>query len=82
VDGVVSSAAVGQAKPGGAPFRAALALAGVSPAEALHVGDSLVNDVEGARAVGVRAIFVARGGEAAPRGVPTVRSLAEIASLL
>lgn len=82
LDGVVSSAVVGQAKPGGAPFRAALELAGVNPAEAVHVGDSLVNDVEGARGAGVRAILVARGGETAPQGVTTARSLAEIASLL
>ena len=50
-------------------------------AEALHVGDSLVNDVEGARAAGIRAVLVARDGRAQD-GVESVRSLAEVASLV
>lgn len=82
LDGVVSSAVVGEAKPGPAPFRAALALAGVEPAEAVHVGDSLRNDIEGARAAGVEAILVDRDGEGAPAGVRVVSSLAELPSLL
>ena len=69
VDGVVTSADVGAAKPDAAMFERALALAGVEPAEAVHVGDSVENDVEGARAVGIRAVLVARdGGPAAGRG--------------
>lgn len=82
VDGVVSSAVVGEAKPGPAPFRAALTLAGVRPEEAVHVGDSLVNDVQGARAAGVRAILLDRGQAPAPEGVTVIRSLAELASLV
>jgi FMN phosphatase YigB (HAD superfamily) len=45
------------------------------------VGDSLENDVEGARALGIRPILVQRDG-AAPGGVETVRSLAEVPALL
>ncbi|HEU0024693.1 MAG TPA: HAD-IA family hydrolase [Thermoleophilaceae bacterium] len=81
VDAVVSSAAVGAAKPDPAPFRRALELAGVGPGHALHVGDSLENDVEGARAAGVRPVLLARDGSH-PSGVESVRSLAEIASLV
>ncbi len=81
LDGAVSSAAVGEPKPGAAVFRAALAIAGVDAADALHVGDSLANDVEGARAAGIRAVLVARDGRA-PDGVESVRSLAEVASLV
>ena len=81
LDGAVSSAVVGRAKPAPAVFRAALREAGVSAEEAVHVGDSVANDVEGARAAGLRAILVARGGEA-PAGVETVRSLEELPSLL
>jgi putative hydrolase of the HAD superfamily len=81
LDGTVSSAAVGEPKPGPAAFRAGLALAGVTAAEAVHVGDSLEADVEGARAAGIRAVLVAR--EARPAGdVEAVSSLAELASLL
>jgi putative hydrolase of the HAD superfamily len=81
VDGVVTSAAAGAAKPDPAVFRRALSLAGVDGGEAVHVGDSLDNDVAGARAVGIRAILVQRGGEP-PAGVETVRSLTELSALL
>ena len=81
VDEVVSSAVVGAAKPDPAPFRRALELAGAEPEEALHVGDSPENDVAGARAAGVRAVLVDRDGSA-PAGIPTVRSLGELASLV
>ena len=81
LDGVVSSAEVGAAKPDPAPFQRGLELAGAEARAALHVGDSLVNDVEGARAAGVRAVLVAREGPPPP-GVESVPSLAEVASLL
>ena len=81
LDGVVSSAEVGEPKPSPAVFHAALEIAGVEAAEALHVGDSLVNDVEGARAAGIRAVLIARTGSA-PTGVASVRSLVEVASLV
>jgi putative hydrolase of the HAD superfamily len=81
VDGVVSSAEVGAAKPDPAPFRRALELAGVPPADALHVGDSLEGDLAGARAAGVPALLVARGGPPPP-GVPAVASLADLLPLV
>ena len=81
VDEVVSSAVVGAAKPDPAPFRHALELAGAEPEDALHVGDSPENDLAGARAAGVRAVLVDRSGSAPP-GVPSVRSLGELPSLV
>ena len=81
VDGVVSSAVVGFAKPAPEIFRVALDLAGVAPEEALHVGDSLTSDVEGARAAGVRGVLIARRGDA-PEGVEAIRSLEELPSLI
>jgi putative hydrolase of the HAD superfamily len=72
---------VGAAKPDPAIFEYALSLAGVGPGDAVHVGDSLDNDVAGARAVGIRPLLVARDG-AAPVGVETIRSLAELPALL
>jgi putative hydrolase of the HAD superfamily len=80
VDGVVTSADVGAAKPDPALFRRALELAGVPAAEAVHVGDSLDNDVEGARAAGIRPLLLVRQGEP-PAGVEALRSLAELPSL-
>ncbi len=82
VDGAVSSAVVGEAKPAPAVFRAALEIAGVEAGEALHVGDSLDKDIEGARAAGVRAVLVDRSGAPAPAGVETVGSLEDVASLI
>ena len=81
VDGVVTSAESGAAKPDPAVFRRALRLAGAAPGDAVHVGDSLDNDVAGARAFGIRPILVQRGGDP-PAGVEAVRSLAEVPSLL
>jgi putative hydrolase of the HAD superfamily len=81
VDDVVSSAVVGAAKPDPAPFRRALELAGAQPGDALHVGDSPENDLAGALAAGVRAVLVDRGASQ-PAGIPAVRSLAELSSLV
>ena len=60
LDGVVTSAEVGASKPDPAVFLAALDVAGVPAAEALHVGDSFVEDVEGARAAGIEAVWLRR----------------------
>ncbi len=59
IDGAISSAEVGAAKPDPAPVHAALALAGVDPADALLVGDS-AEDVDAARAAGVASIRLDR----------------------
>jgi putative hydrolase of the HAD superfamily len=81
VDGVVTSAEVGAAKPDPRVFERALAVAAVEPSEALHAGDKVDNDVEGAAAAGVRGVLVQREGEPPP-GVEAVRSLRELAALL
>jgi putative hydrolase of the HAD superfamily len=81
VDGAVSSAAVGAAKPAPAVFHAGLALAGCSVDEAVVVGDSVENDLAGARAVGLRAILVKRTGEL-PAGVEAVRSLRDVSAIV
>lgn len=60
LDGVVSSAAAGARKPDPEIFASALALANCAPREALHVGDTAEEDVEGARAAGIRALLLVR----------------------
>ena len=77
----MTSAEVGAAKPDRAIFERALDVARAEPGEAVHVGDSLENDVAGARAAGIRPVLVARDG-AAPGGVEAIRSLAELPALL
>jgi putative hydrolase of the HAD superfamily len=81
VDGIVTSAEVGAPKPDPRVFERALAIAGVAASEALHVGDKVDNDVEGAAAAGVRGVLLQREGEP-PAGVEAVRSLRELAALL
>jgi putative hydrolase of the HAD superfamily len=81
VDGVVTSAEVGAAKPSPRVFERALSIAGVEPAEALHVGDTVDNDLKGAAAAGVRAVLLARDGDP-PSGLETISSLRELAALL
>jgi putative hydrolase of the HAD superfamily len=65
VDGVLTSAATGVVKPDPAIFAAALAVAGVPAAQAVHVGDSLEEDVAGARAAGIRPVWLDRTGAGA-----------------
>jgi putative hydrolase of the HAD superfamily len=77
VDGVVASAVVGADKPAPELFEAALAIAGCGAAEAVHVGDSLSKDVEGARAAGLRAVLIDRAG-----GGGDIASLAELPRIL
>jgi haloacid dehalogenase superfamily, subfamily IA, variant 3 with third motif having DD or ED/haloacid dehalogenase superfamily, subfamily IA, variant 1 with third motif having Dx(3-4)D or Dx(3-4)E len=62
LDGAVSSAEAGARKPDPAIFEAALALAGCSADEAVHVGDTREEDVEGAEAAGIRALLLDREG--------------------
>jgi FMN phosphatase YigB (HAD superfamily)/membrane-associated phospholipid phosphatase len=63
VDGVVSSRDVGARKPDAVFYRAALLRAGragvpLAPARAVMVGDSWPNDVAGAHAAGLRAVWL------------------------
>ncbi|HLH65243.1 MAG TPA: HAD-IA family hydrolase [Solirubrobacteraceae bacterium] len=85
LDAVVTSAAVGAAKPDGAIFRFALELAGAQPRRAVHIGDSLREDVEGALRCGIRAVLLNRAGAregVAPPPALTISTLTELAPLL
>jgi putative hydrolase of the HAD superfamily len=81
VDGVVTSADVGAAKPDARIFRRGLELVGAAPEDAVHVGDSVAKDVEGARALGMRAVLLRRAGTP-PADVEHIRSLLELRGLL
>jgi len=62
LDGVVTSAGVGARKPDPRLFEVALEVAGCAPDDALHVGDTPGEDIEGARAAGIRALLIDRDG--------------------
>jgi putative hydrolase of the HAD superfamily len=80
LDGVVTSAAIGASKPDPLIFGAALALAGTRPDQAIHVGDSLADDLAGARACGIRPVLLDRSGSATvPADVEVIADLAALA---
>ena len=62
VDAIVGSKAHGRVKPHPSIFVAALRALDVSPDEVAMVGDSYEDDIEGARALGIRAILLDRDG--------------------
>lgn len=62
VDAWISSGAHGKVKPSPTIFRAALELLDVEPEEVAMVGDSPLDDVEGAKALGMRAFLLDREG--------------------
>jgi putative hydrolase of the HAD superfamily len=83
LDGAISSAEAGAAKPAPAIFERALALAGgVAPAAAVHVGDDVEADIAGARAAGIAPVLVVRDGAAGPGGVTTLDDLQALPGLL
>ena len=77
-DAVLTSHAHGKTKPHESIFRAMLEALDVPAAEAVMVGDTLDDDIEGARAVGMAAVLIDREGrhpEIADR-LPDLRGLA------
>lgn len=80
--GIVAGDMARAYKPHRALFEKALALSGCLPGEALHIGDSVSSDIEGARGAGLDAVLVLRGTGEAPQGVRAVRSLPEALALL
>ncbi len=72
LDGAVSSAEAGARKPDPAIFKPALALAGCAPEEALHVGDTAEEDVDAARAAGIRVLLLDRDGDGDVAGLDEV----------
>jgi putative hydrolase of the HAD superfamily len=82
ITSAVSSSEHGFMKPHPSIFAAALQLVDVQPHEAMMVGDSVKQDVDGALAAGMRAVLVHRGEgrhpmerDLAGRGVVVISSL-------
>jgi putative hydrolase of the HAD superfamily len=81
-DTVTISSLAQAAKPAPQIFHIALEKHAVDPEEAFHIGDSLRDDVEGARKAGLRAILLDRDGIQDGAGVQTIKSLEELLPLL
>ena len=82
----ISSSQHGYMKPHPSIFEAALKLMNVAPHEAVMVGDSMKQDIAGARRIGMEAVLVNRSPEAPAvndtDGIPIVRTLTELPELL
>ena len=83
---IVDSARVGCSKPDPRIFQSALDELALAPADVVFVGDSLPRDMAGARAIGMRHIWLV--GDMAPASAPccpgdrVLRSLGELEELL
>ena len=77
----VASVEIGLAKPSPAIFDAALQRAGVAAGDAVMVGDSPEDDVNGAVACGLGAVLLDRAGRY-DLPLPTIRSLADLPATL
>ncbi|RLG11943.1 MAG: hypothetical protein DRN64_00720 [Thaumarchaeota archaeon] len=80
---------IGISKPDRRIFAEACRLCGVTPGEAVHVGDSLIEDVGGALSAGMKAILLRRGSrrfqilkDASLAIIPDLTKLEEAVELL
>lgn len=74
---VLTSAEAGVSKPAPGIFHEAVARLGIAPEEALHVGDSMEDDVAGARRAGLRSMHLVRNDAMASRD-GAIASLREV----
>jgi len=83
-DVVVVSGAVNKRKPSQEIFDRTLNALGISAAETVFVGDTMDADIEGAKAVGMKAVYIKRREEKQADVLPdgTIKSLTELTSLL
>ena len=81
-DTITISSLAHAAKPSPKIFELALEQHAVEPGEAMHVGDSVRDDVEGATKAGLKAVLLARQGKQAPPDVQTIHTLDELMPLV
>lgn len=83
IDALITSEDVGVTKPDPRIFRVALARLGARPEEAVLVGDNWTADVLGARAAGIRPVWLNRFGAACPDAtVTTITGLEPLSEVL
>lgn len=84
-DAVLISGEIGVAKPHQAIFRKACAFLGVRPGQAVHVGDRLDMDAEGARNAGMHGVWLDRsrcGMRPRGTGISVICQLSELPALV
>jgi putative hydrolase of the HAD superfamily len=77
---VMVSAVINKRKPSPIIFESALAQLNVSHKNAVFVGDTVDADIDGAKAVGMKAIYIERREQKMQNAIPdhTIKSLAEL----
>lgn len=81
-DTVTISSLAQAAKPAPKIFQLALDKHAVDPEEALHIGDSLRDDVEGARKAGLHSLLLDREGTQQRTDIRSIRALDELLPLI
>jgi putative hydrolase of the HAD superfamily len=81
VDAGISSFHHGRTKPHASIFRAVLELLEVEPDEAAMVGDTIADDIDGAVALGMRAVLLDREGKN-PGFEPRIQTLNDLLPIL
>ncbi len=76
--GIITSEDAKAYKPRKEIFEFALKIAGLSPKQVIHIGDSLSSDVSGAQSCGIQAVWINRSKRAVPNGVVSVSNLLDL----
>ncbi|HVO95610.1 MAG TPA: HAD-IA family hydrolase [Terriglobales bacterium] len=79
---IFTSSQVGYAKPDREIFDAALTQHGLKPADALHVGDSELNDLQGATRAGLKGVLIDRDSPRVPANRLRITNLRDLITLL
>ncbi len=79
---VLASAVVGASKPGPRIFQEALKRFGVDPSQAVHIGDSVEDDIQGAQRVGMQAILIDRHPKHRTQPLPPIHVIQDLMELL
>jgi putative hydrolase of the HAD superfamily len=81
-DKIYISSQIGFAKPDPDAFRHVLSDLGIKPHALLHVGDTLQEDIAGAREAGIPSVCIDRDGKypaaAIPKGTPIITRLSQL----
>ena len=79
---ILASAVFGASKPNPKIFEEAVRRSGFSPRDAVHIGDSLEDDIQGARRAGIQAVWIHCHSGPAPgafiKEVPVISDLREL----
>ena len=77
---ILASAVFGASKPNPKIFEEALRRSGFPPGQAVHIGDSLEDDIQGARLAGIKAVWLHRGREKGvdPAGILKISDLRQL----